>query len=355
MKKILISTGGTGGHTIPAEIISEHLKEKNEIFLTTDIRGYNYLSFENDRIKIINTPKLNVNLFLPLNILKLFYLIIKSYFYLKKNNISKVISTGGYMSLPVCIAAKFIGLKLYLIEPNSTLGRANKLFLNFSEKIICYSNNLKNFPKNFLDKVVVIKPLVFKNFYEIKKIDKIKKKKFCILIFGGSQGAQIFDKVISNVIVKLNYKHSVKVIQQTNEKNIKNLEDFYKSKNIENKIFSFEKKFIKLISESDLCISRAGSTSLAEISIMNKPFIAIPLPSAKDNHQMDNARFYEKKGCCWVINQNDLTEEMFTNLLIKIVQDDSEYNAKINNLKILNKNNSWNEINLMLNKIIDEN
>ena len=46
---------------------------------------------------------------------------------------------------------------------------------------------------------------------------------------------------------------------------------------------------------------------------------------------------------------------MFTNLLIKIVQDDSEYNAKINNLKILNKNNSWNEINLMLNKIIDEN
>ena len=66
---------------------------------------------------------------------------------------------------------------------------------------------------------------------------------------------------------------------------------------------------------------------------MNKPFITIPLPSAKDNHQMDNARFYENKGCCWVINQNDLTEEMFTNLLIKIVQDDSEYNDKINNLK----------------------
>ena len=79
-----------------------------------------------------------------------------------------------------------------------------------------------------------------------------------------------------------------------------------------------------MIEESDLCITRAGATSLAEISILNKPFITIPLPSAKDNHQMDNAKFYEEAGGCWIINQNEFSEDIFTDLLLKIVKNKSE-------------------------------
>ena len=94
------------------------------------------------------------------------------------------------MSLPICLAAKFLHKDIYLLEPNITLGRANKFYLNFSKKIICYFSNLRNFPLNHISKLVVIKPLVSKNFYKVKK-KELFKKKFCILITGGVK-VQIF-------------------------------------------------------------------------------------------------------------------------------------------------------------------
>ena len=121
---------------------------------------------------------------------------------------------------------------------------------------------------------------------------------------------------------------SIKVIQQTSFENIENFKKFYNSNNIENKIFNFEEKFIELIQMSDLCITRAGATSLAEISILNKPFIAIPLPSAKDNHQMKNAKFYEKMGCCWVLDQRFLNKEKLFNIILNILKDKSDLIVK---------------------------
>ena len=279
MKKILVTTGGTGGHVIPAKIIFEHLNTNYEIIFTTDLRGHKYLKTKNFKIKIIDTPKLDINFFLPLKIIKLSYLIIDSIFYLKKEKINKVISIGGYMSAPVIIAAKISALEIYLLEPNFTLGRGNKFFLNFSKKIICYSDKLINFPKKFIRKIRLINPLVFKTFYEIKKNDDINEN-FCFLISGGSQGASVFDDIIKETMVDLAQKYPLKVIQQTSIENIQNLKNFYNSNNIENEIFNFEKNFIDLINKSNLCITRAGATSLAEISIMNKPFITIPLPLA---------------------------------------------------------------------------
>ncbi len=354
MKKILITTGGSGGHVIPAEIIGEHLKDKYEINFSTDERGFKFIKSKNKKTIVIDTPKLNLNLLFPFRLLKLFYLVIKSIIYLKKEKINKIISTGGYMSLPVCISAKVLGLKIFLLEPNLSLGRANKFFLNFSKKILCYSENLINFPSKFKDKIESISPLVSRDFYEIKKNDEINND-FCILISGGSQGAKIFDEIIREVIVDISNKYSLKVIQQTNIKNIENLMNFYNINKIENKIFDFEKNFVHFINEADLCITRAGASSLAEISIMNKPFIAIPLPSAKDNHQMENAKFYEKSGVCWVLSQDGLNKEKMTEILLSILKDKSDYNTKKINLKRLNYHNSWNNINQKLKKIIDEN
>ena len=354
MKKILLTTGGTGGHVIPAEIIAEHLKDDYEINFSTDLRGHRYLKSNKNKIIIIDTPKLNLKFLFPFKFLKLFYLIFKSIFYLKKKKINKIISTGGYMSLPVCIGGKFLGLKIYLLEPNLTLGRANKFFLNFCEKIFCYSENLINFPKKFINKIEVINPLVAKKFYEVKKNDDLNNK-FCFLVSGGSQGAKIFDEIIKEVIINLSKKHSIKIIQQTSIINIENLKNFYNTNNIENKIFNFEKNFINLINESDLCITRAGATSLAEISIMNKPFVAIPLPSAKDDHQAENAKFYKNAECCWVLNQKTLDKEKLTEVLLSILNDKSEYINKKTNLKKLNYQNTWNDINQKIKKVINEN
>ena len=149
--------------------------------------------------------------------------------------------------------------------------------------------------------------------------------------------------------------YSIKVIQQTSKENIKNLNDFYESKNIENEIFNFEEKFVDLIDKSDLCITRAGATSLAEISILNKPFVAIPLPTAKDDHQMKNAKFYEELGCCWVLDQKNLDKEKLLNILLNLLKDNSDLIVKESNLEKLNYKNSWNDVNQKLKDILNEN
>ena len=354
MKKILITTGGTGGHVKPAEIISEHLRDNCEIYFSTDKRGLKYLTSNKNKTILIDTPKINLSFILPFKLIKLFYLIFQTIIFLKKENIDKVVSVGGYMSVPVIIGAKILGKEIILIEPNQVLGRGNRFFLNFSKKIICYSNNLINFPKKFINKVEIIKPLVFKNFYEIEKTDNINEK-FCFLIFGGSQGANIFDDLIKEVIVDLTKKNPLKVIQQTSTENMKYLKEFYNLNNIENEIFNFEKNFINLINKSDLCITRAGATSLAEISIMNKPFIAIPLPTAKDDHQMENAKFYEKNECCWILDQTTLTKEKLLNILLNILNNNSDFINKKENLKKLNYQNTWNDVNQKIKKVINEN
>ncbi len=354
MKNILITTGGTGGHVIPAQILGEHLKDKYKINFSTDLRGFKYLNSNENKILVIDTPKLNLNYLFPLKILKIFFLILKSIFYLKKENINKIISTGGYMSLPICLGAKIIGLKIFLLEPNIVLGKANRFYLNFSDKIICYSSDIINFPDKFINKIELIKPLVAKNFYEIKRKEDVNRK-FCFLISGGSQGAEIFDEIIKEALVNLSSQYSIKIIQQTNIGNVENLRDFYDKNNIENKIFNFEKNFINLINDADLCITRAGAGSLAEISIMNKPFIAIPLPIAKDNHQMENAKFYEKLGCCWVLEQKDLNKSKLNHILSNIMKNKLDYEEKKNNLKKLNYQSSWNDINQKIKKILYEN
>ena len=354
MKKILITTGGTGGHVIPAKIIKEHLKNNFEIYYSSDLRGLKYLSSDINKTIIIDTPRFNLSFYLPFRLIKLMYLILQSILFLKKEKIEKVISIGGYMSIPIIIGAKMLGLTILLLEPNLVLGRGNRFFLNFSKKIFCYSNKISNFPKKHFHKIELIKPLVSKAFYELEKNKDINNK-FCFLISGGSQGAQIFDDLIKDTMIDISKTFSIKVIQQTSIENIEKLKNFYDSKNIENKIFNFEENFINLINMSDLCITRAGATSLAEISILKKPFIAIPLPSAKDNHQMKNAQFYEEMGCCWVLDQRNLKKEKLSNIILNILKDKSDLIDKKSNLEKLNFENSWNDVNQKLQKIINEN
>ena len=163
--KILISTGGSGGHVIPAITMYDHLKENYDIIISSDIRGLKYLDDKFYNTLVIDTPKLSNFIFLPLSILKVFFLTLRSLILLKKEEIQVLISTGGYMSLPLCIAARVLNIKIYLLEPNMVIGRANKFFLKFSKKIICYSENIIGFPKEYKNKLKIINPLIRKKYY----------------------------------------------------------------------------------------------------------------------------------------------------------------------------------------------
>ena len=144
-------------------------------------------------------------------------------------------------------------------------------------------------------------------------------------------------------------------MHQTSQENTDFLEKFYKVNKIEHKVFTFDENLNILLKQSDLCITRAGASSLAELSLLKIPFIAIPLPTSKDNHQYENAKYYKDKNCCWIINQESFDKQKFEELLIELSGKKDEYLAKKINLERLNYQNNWNNVNQKLLEILNEN
>ncbi len=352
-KKFLITTGGSGGHVVPATVLYEHLSNEGDIIITVDNRGLKFLDKSIYKYEVINTPRLNNIFFLPYNLIIILYLTLKSFLLLKNEKIGKVFSTGGYMSLPIILAAQFLKLDIYLVEPNQVLGRANKFFLNYCKKIFCYTEKVKNFPEKFKDKIVIIYPLVKQKIYKLGSSSDINDL-FTLVIVGGSQGANIFDKDLKNTIINISKDIKIKVFQQTNKNNISNLTELYSKNKIENKIFTFDPNFYESIQQADLCITRAGASTLAELSVLNIPFIAVPLPSSKDNHQLENANFYKNMDCCWIIEQKNFDKKIEI-FLRDIISNKSDFFKKKENLKKLNFQNSWFNVNQKILKIINEN
>ena len=358
MKKILIVTGGSGGHVIPSLGIYDALKDDFNVQISTDLRGSKFINNDNYHYSLIDVPNLFSNLLLlPYNLIKFCYSIIKSYKYLKLNNFNILISTGGYMSLPLCLASNLLNIKIYIFEPNSVLGRANKLILNFAKKIICYDKNLKGISKKVSNKIYLVKPLLRKEIYKYKKNENTKiaeKKK--ILIIGGSQGEKFFDEFITKIIIKLSKIEKIQVLQQViNVNKRENIKELYQKNHIEHELFHFDDKVLLKALNYDLAITRSGASVISELGYLNIPFVAIPYPYAKDNHQYYNAKLYEKNKSCWLMMQKDINKNNFTDLMVKIFKDQNEYFSKKNNLIKFNKENTWEKNKSKLIELINEN
>lgn len=358
MKKIVIVTGGSGGHVVPSISLFEHLKDNFNVEIVTDLRGSKFIDKNKLNYSIIDVPNLFLNIYLfPIKIFKYFLTILNSINYIKKNNISIIISTGGYMSLPFCVAANLLKKKIFLFEPNSVLGRSNKLILKFSTKIICYDTDLKNFPTKYRKKKVVLSPILKKQIYEVHKnsLDKPKNIKK-ILVIGGSQGASFFDTAITELIVEISKSQKIEIVQQISKnENIYFIKKKYDKENIKHKFFKFTNDINEIYADIDLAITRGGANTLSELSFLRIPYISIPLPSARDNHQYHNSNYYYKKNCCWLIDQNKFQINDVFNLVFKIFNNDNEYKEKLNNLEIISKKNTWNNINNNIMEIINEN
>ena len=239
-KKILISTGGSGGHVIPALNFYENLKKNYDVFLTTDIRGSKYINQDIFKIDIIDVPNIKKNIFqIPVNLIFFLISIIKSFIYLKKNKIDKIISTGGYMTFPICIASIFTKSKLFLFEPNMVLGRSNLFFLKRCKKIFCYSNTIKKFPSKYVTKKQIIYPVLNKKSYISRANLKTNLNQKVLLIIGGSQGAKFFQTELKNTLNRLSKKFNLFIYHQVNKNNSKEIEFFYKKNNIAFNLFDF--------------------------------------------------------------------------------------------------------------------
>jgi UDP-N-acetylglucosamine--N-acetylmuramyl-(pentapeptide) pyrophosphoryl-undecaprenol N-acetylglucosamine transferase len=354
-QNILISTGGSGGHVVPATILYEHLKDQFHVSMSTDYRGMKFLDKNKFNLEVFDIMPISKNIFLlPVQFFFIIYLIIKSIFFLKNRKIDILISTGGYMSLPFCLASKILNIKLFLFEPNMVLGRSNKFFIKSCKKIFCYSSKIKKFPNKYINKISVIPALLRKNFYDVKKADNIDKV-INLLIIGGSQRAKIFDTLIKSSIIELSKKYYLKIYQQTNSINFEVLKKFYKDNNIDYELFDFNEDISNLMSKSNICITRAGASTLAELVFLNLPCVAIPLPTSKDDHQFENAFFYNEIGCNWILNQNVINDEALVNKLFNIIDNKDEFLTKKINMKNFSYQNTWNNINQKIISVINEN
>jgi len=229
--------------------------------------------------------------------------------------------------------------------------------LSISKKIICYDKNIKLFPRKYLNKIYLINPIIRKEIYSFKKN---KKKEITstkkILIIGGSQGAKYFDKNITEVILKLSKIMNIEICQQIfNIKEKCLIEQKYINAGIKHKLFDFDNQLFNKISDYDLAISRSGASAIAELAYLNIPFIAIPFPFAKDDHQYFNAKFYESFNSCWLIRQDNLDINNFVDLIAHLFTEKKEYFNKKENLEKIYDENTWNNVNKKLLNLINEN
>ena len=359
-KKILIATGGTGGHVFPAYSLANYLiKNDYHVKLTTDKRGFNYIrDFKNlDLTKISSSPLIRKNIFKFLfSLLIIKYSILRSIIFLLFNRPSIVFGMGGYSSFPVCIAAAILRIKFVIYENNLVIGKANKYLLPFAKKIFVSYKDIEGISKKYFNKILEIGNIVREEIinFKIENNRNIELDKIKILVLGGSQAAKVFAEKLPKIFEKIQGSEiPIKVYQQCQYEQNKQLFEFYKKTKIDFEIFNFTSKIIDYYSKVNLVITRSGASVLGELINVKIPFIAIPLPTSADNHQFKNAIYYEKKGFGYLINEKYINEQLYD--LIKSIYEDKSLKKNI----ILNQSqysdkNIFKNINSHIEKIINE-
>ena len=353
MKKIIISTGGTGGHVIPAQVLYDYLYDKNDVIIISDNRGLKYLDENKYKIKKIDVPKINKNIlsFIPFVI---FFIIsfINSYLFLRQKKIEVLFSTGGYMSVPFCLAASILKLKIFLFEPNFVLGKANLFLLNYCNKIFTYHKNIKNLPEKMRYKNFVIKPLIRKDIFLAKSHFVKKHNKFTMLIIGGSQSAKKFDNLFKTDLMKLSKIFRIKLFHQTSIENLKKLKKFYLKKKIKSEVFSYTNNLHKIIKKCDFIITRSGASTINELVFLEKPFLAVPYPFAKDDHQYYNAKYYVRKKLGWLIRESKVDHNFLYKFVENLIKNKKLLIRKKKNMKNFIKGYDWQKNSNKINSFI---
>jgi UDP-N-acetylglucosamine--N-acetylmuramyl-(pentapeptide) pyrophosphoryl-undecaprenol N-acetylglucosamine transferase len=344
-KKIILSTGGTGGHVFPMIAFYDYLVSKNyEVFFISDQRAKKYFNKEmQNKVKIYNidSPFNKKGLLKIFGFYKLLLSTINAFFFLLKYKPKIIVGSGGYASFPVLMAAYFLGIKIVIYETNSILGRTNKFFYKFAQKLLLGFDNIKDLPIKYQYKAVYVGQLLRSSFnLESSETHYKKKDFFTILILGGSQAAQFFGSSLAEIFSEIcNKKIKIKIFHQCRKEDINQIKSSYGSfSNYE--LFEFNTNISEIMMQADLAITRSGSSTISEMVALNTPFIAVPLPTSLDNHQYHNAKYFEDRGCCWVVEQDLFDSEKFTKLITNIASNDkNQLTEKIRNMKLITRQN----------------
>ncbi len=329
---IVIAGGGTGGHVFPGIAVARELKRAlNDVKVTfigtTEGIEASVVPKEGFNIKFIRSEGIvgrsaykavSSALKIPLSVKD-------SYRILKDLKTDVVLGVGGYCSGSVLLTAFLMRIPTIIHEQNIIPGFTNKVLGKLADVVaVTYFESINSFPKEKTH--LTGNPIRD----EILKGDReggyrtfaLEKGLFTIFVFGGSSGASNINKGMGEALVYLeDYKDKIQFLHQTGEKDFDFVREFYHAKGFRGTVIPFTHNMADAYAVADLVISRAGATTIAELTTCGKAAILVPYPFAAGNHQVANARKLWDIGAAQMILDNELNGRTLSGLIRHLLED----------------------------------
>lgn len=335
----------TGGHHSSALPIIKEL-QKSDVEIIWFGRKYAFDNDKNPTLEYLDISDLNLKfidihtgrLYKNINLKNLFkiaYGIMQAFYYLVKYRPNKIMSFGGYLAVPVVVSAWILQIKIFTHEQTLVVGYANKLISKFASKIfISWPDSSKFFPEN---KVVLSGIPIRKEIYEsaTNKLE-LNSDLPTIYVTGGKTGSHKINFLIKDVLSSLLDYYNV-VHQCGDYSALNDYEDLVKDYNLFKdqkpgkyilKKFVLSSEIGEIYSKSNLVIGRSGAHTIAEIILLKKPAIFIPIPWVSHNEQNINALFVKDLGLAEVLEEKDLSEKSLLSLIHKMFSNLGDYKVK---------------------------
>lgn len=329
MANIIITTGGTGGHIFPARCLAEELANNNhKVVILADKNYANYVG-KDDKFgfKIISCSQFRKSFSgLTIGLVKIAYGVLQSLVQFLSFDSKIIIAFGGYATFAPLIAAVLTGKKIILHEQNAHLGKVNRMFLRFANKLILSFSNTEGIDPKFLPKTVFLGNFVRKEILEIGKSEyqlPSPGQNFNILVIGGSGGAKIFSEILPKAfsLLPTQLKNIIHVTVQCRNELLEHTTNQYKAFDIKASLSHFFNDINQQIKGAHLVIARAGSSSIFELCAAKRPMILVPFANASDDHQKKNANQVQAIGAAIVIEELDFTADKIAAIIKNLISE----------------------------------
>lgn len=313
---VLLTAGGTGGHLFPAEALANVLKASGcRVVLATDKRANAFAgSFPADEIIEIpsatpsgrSIPKMSkAALLLAKGTLKAAGVI-------RKLKPDAVVGFGGYPTVPPVIAASLLKVPTVIHEANGVMGRANRLLARRASVIATGFADIKGVPAGVPGKVTQtgnpIRPAVLEAARQAYS-PLVPNGTMRLLVVGGSQGARVMSDVVPPAVELLpqELRARLSITQQARGEDLERVRAHYERLGVAFEAEPFFKDLPKRLGDAHLVISRSGASTVAELAVIGRPSILVPLPGSLDQDQAANAKILGDLGAAIVLPQSQFT------------------------------------------------
>ncbi|MCK9492449.1 MAG: undecaprenyldiphospho-muramoylpentapeptide beta-N-acetylglucosaminyltransferase [Sulfurimonas sp.] len=306
--KLCITGGGTGGHLMIADALAHKALENGyEVIFIGSTNGQDRKYFEGasnfSHVYFLKTSGVvNQKGFAKVKALwNIFRAFLASREILKKHKIDATYSVGGFSAAAASFATLSLRIPLFMHEQNAIRGRLNSLLKPYAKRFIsAYDKDspIKGYP---------VKDVFFKS-------QRVRESLKSIIFLGGSHGAKAINDLALSVAKELEGR-GIKIIHQAGESDYERVKKEYEILGIEVELYGFTKDLDKLIARADLAVSRAGASTLWELSANGLPALFVPYPHAASDHQYHNASFIVKNELGWCQREGDGLREKLLNIL----------------------------------------